>query len=204
MDYGTNTGSCGLRFVGNDGDFSPAYGVDDARLPNVWTPNQADETAVHVASTLLSTCDCTNVCQNEVMPSNRKWFDRMQPQTLQIATWLLYINGFFAFVELIDGGGVLHYFRNQYSFGILFGLMVVAGHFLGAYLMANERKIGWRISLAAAASPFLLTFVAYTQLNAPWRYRLFGASLISFAFDVAVFALLLHPQSKEHQRIWYH
>lgn len=138
------------------------------------------------------------------MLKGRKWFDRMQPQTLQIATWLLYINGFFALVELLDGGGVLHYFRTRYAFGLLLGLAIVVSYVIGAYLMANERKIGWQISVAAASTPFVLTFVAYSQLNAPWRYRLFGASLLSFAFDVAVFALLLHPQSKEHQRIWYH
>jgi uncharacterized membrane protein (UPF0136 family) len=137
------------------------------------------------------------------MLNRRKWIDRMQPQTLQIATWLLYINGFFALVKLIDGGGVLHYFRQRYTFGFLLGLAVVALHVAGAFLMANERKFGWKLSVVAAVSPFVLTFVAYTQLNAPIRYRLFGASLLSFAFDVAVLALLLHPQSKEHQRIWY-
>ncbi len=137
------------------------------------------------------------------MLNRRKWIDRMQPQTLQIATWLLYINGLFALVELIDGGGVLHYFRQRYTFGFLLGLAVVALHVAGAFLMANERKFGWKLSVVAAVSPFVLTFVAYTQLNAPIRYRLFGASLMSFAFDVAVLALLLHPQSKEHQRIWY-
>ncbi len=137
------------------------------------------------------------------MLNRRKWIDRMQPQTLQIATWLLYINGFFALVELIDGGGVLHYFRQRYTFGFLLGLAVVALHVAGAFLMANERKFGWTLSVVAAVPPFVLTFVAYTQLNAPIRYRLFGASLLSFAFDVAVLALLLHPQSKEHQRIWY-
>ncbi len=137
------------------------------------------------------------------MLNRRKWIDRMQPQTLQIATWLLYINGFFALVKLIDGGGVLHYFRQRYTFGFLLGLAVVALHVAGAFLMANERKFGWKLSVVAAVSPFVLTFVAYTQLDAPIRYRLFGASLLSFAFDVAVLALLLHPQSKEHQRIWY-
>lgn len=138
------------------------------------------------------------------MSERRKWFDRMQPQTLQIASWLLYINGFFALVELIDGGDVLHYFRQRYSLGFFFGLVVVAAYGVGSYLMANERRLGWKISLGAAASPFVLTFVAYTQLDAPWRYRLFGASFLSFAFDAALLALLLHPQSREHQRIWYH
>ena len=138
------------------------------------------------------------------MLNRRKWLDRMQPQTLQIATWLLYISSFFGFVELVDGGGVLHYFRNRYAFGFVFGLAVIATYVAGGFLMANERKIGWRISVVAAISPFFLTFMAYTQIGASLRYRLFGASLVSFAFDVALLALLLHPQSREHQRIWYH
>lgn len=138
------------------------------------------------------------------MTDPRKWFDRMQPQTLQIATWLLYFNGFFALVELVDGGGVLHYFSRRYPGGFLFGLLIVAGHVLGGHLMANERRAGWRISVGVAVSPFLLTFVAYTDLDAPLRYRLFGASLVSFALDVALLALLLHRQSRDHQRIWYH
>ncbi|MFM8014685.1 MAG: hypothetical protein ACKPCO_01225 [Actinomycetota bacterium] len=138
------------------------------------------------------------------MLDRRKWLDRMQPQTLQIATWLLYINGFFALVELVDGGGVLHYFRVRYAFGFFFGLAIVASYVLGGFLMANERKIGWRVAVGAAASPFVLTFIAYTQIGASLRFRIFGGSLLSFAFDVAVLALLLHPQSREHQRIWYH
>ncbi|MFM7894194.1 MAG: hypothetical protein ACKO8P_10355 [Actinomycetota bacterium] len=138
------------------------------------------------------------------MLDRRKWLDRMQPQTLQIATWLLYINGFFALVELVDGGGVLHYFRVRYAFGLFFGLAIVAAYVLGGFLMANERKIGWRVAVGAAASPFVLTFIAYTQIGASLRFRIFGGSLLSFAFDVAVLALLLHPQSREHQRIWYH
>ncbi|MFM8908136.1 MAG: hypothetical protein ACKOIZ_11135 [Actinomycetota bacterium] len=138
------------------------------------------------------------------MLDRRKWLDRMQPQTLQLATWLLYINGFFALVELVDGGGVLHYFRVRYAFGFFFGLAIVAAYVLGGFLMANERKLGWRVAVGAAASPFVLTFIAYTQIGASLRFRIFGGSLLSFAFDVAVLALLLHPQSREHQRIWYH
>jgi hypothetical protein len=33
--------------------------------------------------------------------------------------------------------------------------------------------------------------------------RIFGGSVLSSAFDIAVLALLLHTQSREHQRIWY-
>ncbi|MFZ9307143.1 MAG: hypothetical protein ACO244_01235 [Ilumatobacteraceae bacterium] len=138
------------------------------------------------------------------MLNSRKWFDRMQPQTLQIATWLLYINGFFALADLLDGGGVLSYFRYRYTFGFMLGLLVVAAHVAGPFLMANERRVGWQLSVAAAAAPIVMNFVAYSQIGASWRLRIIGSSLISFAFDVAVLALLLHTQSREHQRIWYH
>jgi hypothetical protein len=30
-----------------------------------------------------------------------------------------------------------------------------------------------------------------------------GNSTIGFIFDVALVALLLHPTSREHQRLWY-
>jgi len=110
----------------------------------------------------------------------------------------------FALVELVDGGGVLQYFRVRYAYGFIFGLAIVGAYVLGGFLMANERKLGWRIAVGAAASPFVLTFIAYTQIGASLRFRIFGGSLVSFAFDVAVLALLLHPQSREHQRIWYH
>ena len=47
---------------------------------------------------------------------SRKWFDRSQPQTLQIATWLLYINAFFALIDLFDESGYLGYVRARYGF----------------------------------------------------------------------------------------
>lgn len=133
----------------------------------------------------------------------KKWFDRMQPQTLQIATWLLYFDGFFALVDLLDGGGELYYVRLTYPGGVLIGLAIVALYAGGGLLMANERRLGYRLSTAAAISPFVVNLVVYSDIGASLRYRLFGAGIISFFFNVALLALLLHPQSKEHQRIWF-
>jgi hypothetical protein len=33
--------------------------------------------------------------------------------------------------------------------------------------------------------------------------RLTGGNTVSLIFDVALCALLLHPQSRGHQRVWY-
>lgn len=127
----------------------------------------------------------------------------MQPQTLQIATWLLYFDGFFGLVDLLDGGGEMYYLRLRYPGGILIGLAIIGLYAAGGLLMANDRRLGYRLRVAAAISPFVVNFVVYSDVGASLRYRLFGSGIIGFAFDVALIALLLHPQSKEHQRIWF-
>jgi len=158
----------------------------------------------------------TAICQNGWMTTldTRKWFDRMQPQTLQIATWLLYLNGFFALVSTFDKTGYLGYIRFRYTAGLLIDLAVVAVHVLGGFLMANDRKLGYRLALVAAFSPFVLRSIAMADLRSNYDIsmsffdfvlgRPLGGGLLTVIFDVALVALLLHRQSREHQRIWYH
>jgi hypothetical protein len=135
----------------------------------------------------------------------RKWFDRMQPQTMQIATWLLYLNGFFALIGFMDKSDWIGFARvDKGALGSLIGLVVVASFIAGGYLMANDRKIGYRLALVAAFSPFAL------RIWILWSYPRFSAidkvtgnDTIGFIFEAALCALLLHPQSREHQRLWY-
>lgn len=144
----------------------------------------------------------------------KKWFDRMQPQTLQIATWLLYLNGFFALVSVFDKTGYLGYIRFRFGFGLLIGLMIVALHGMGGFLMANDRRLGYRLAVVAAFSPFVLRSISVADLRSRYEFpvsltdyilgRPLGGSLLTIIFDAALVALLLHRQSREHQRIWYH
>lgn len=135
----------------------------------------------------------------------KKWFDRFQPQTLQIATWLLYINGFFALVDLLSETGWLGIARVvKGSAGLLVGLAVIAGYVAGGWLMANERKWGYRLALFGALSPFLLRVWIYWGLDGyGLTDMIVGGNIISFLFDAALVALLVHPQSRDHQRIYY-
>ncbi|MFM8529955.1 MAG: hypothetical protein ACKOD2_09830 [Ilumatobacteraceae bacterium] len=135
----------------------------------------------------------------------RKWFDRFQPQTLQIATWLLYLNGLFAFVGLLDESDWIGYARaTKGGLGFVVGVAVVSAYVLGGFLMANDRRIGWRLALVGAFSPFVLRFWILSDFpNIGLWDKITGNNTISFIFDVALCALLLHPQSREHQRIWY-
>jgi hypothetical protein len=119
----------------------------------------------------------------------------MQPQTLQIATWLLYINGFFAFANFVDSRMELGYIRRFFAFGPVYGLAVIAAHVLGGLLMANERKIGYKIAVAASFTPFVSNLIVYRSL--------IGVSFLGSIFDIALIALLLHTQSRSHQKVWF-
>ena len=133
----------------------------------------------------------------------RRWFDRMQPQTLQIATWLLYLNGFFDAVAVLDTTGYLGYLRVRYGFGILLGLLLIVASVGSGWLMANGRKMGYYIAIGAAFGPFVLRYFAFRDAPASFFDKLTGGSSLTTIFEVALIALLLHPQSRDHQRIWF-
>lgn len=139
----------------------------------------------------------------------RKWFDKMQPQTLQIAAMLLYLNGFFALVSVLDTTGYLGYIRSRFWFGFVFGLVVVGAHVCAGFLMANDRKLGYKLGLAAAFSPFVLRYWAFSDLanltggRISFYDKISGGSTMSLIFEIALCILMLHSQSRSHQRIWY-
>jgi hypothetical protein len=135
----------------------------------------------------------------------RKWFDRMQPQTMQIATWLLYLNGFFALIAFMDKSDAIGFARSDKGIlGSLIGLVVVASFIAGGYLMANDRRIGYRLALVAAFSPFILRiWILWSDSRFSVIDKITGNDTIGFIFEAALCALLLHPQSREHQRLWY-
>lgn len=135
----------------------------------------------------------------------RRWFDRMQPQTMQIATWLLYLNGFFAFIGLLDRSDWIGYARSSKgTLGLVVGLAIVASHVLSGFFMANDRRLGYHLALVAAFSPFVLRFWVLSDVSyASLGDKVTGGNTISFLFEIALCALLLHPHSREHQRLWY-
>jgi len=138
----------------------------------------------------------------------------MQPQTLQIATWLLYFDGAFGLVALLEGSGYQGFLVRRYAIGFPVILVVVASFVLGGLLMANERRIGYRLAVFAAFSPFLLRIWALLGAQSAFNFggeislldyftgKPFGVSLVTVLFDIALIALLLHTQSRNHARIW--
>jgi hypothetical protein len=111
-----------------------------------------------------------------------RWFDPHQPQTLQIATLLLYMQGVF---DLLLGG-----------MATLLGLVVLVCSLAGAFGMANAKKWGYVLALVAALVPVLGWLDEGLDV-------LRGGYIITVMFQVALIALLVHPMSRNYQKIWY-
>jgi hypothetical protein len=111
----------------------------------------------------------------------RKWFDSSQPQTLQIAVILLYINAAFALIAILSGELIL-------------APVLLGG--VAAYGIANERKVAYIAAIVLSAIIVALSLLEFV---------LFGgiAGLINLAFAIALFVALVHPMTRSYERIWF-
>lgn len=116
------------------------------------------------------------------MPLDR-WSNPSLPQTLQIGMFLLYIDAVF---------GVL--FGRVTVFPI--GTALVVGSAAAGLGIANERRWGWQLGVGVSAVGVLFAFLIFRATG------LVGGGL-SLLIAVAQFALLVHPQSRSHQKVWF-
>lgn len=113
--------------------------------------------------------------------NDRKFLNMHQPQTLVIGTLLLYLNAFFALLLVLQ-----YRFDNEWLV-LATGVAMVAGGFG----IANEKKWGYGLGVAGAI------------VNLALALLFVGANLFSLIFDVALVLLLVHPMSRDYQRIWF-
>jgi hypothetical protein len=118
--------------------------------------------------------------------NERRFFNPHQPQTLQFAVILCYID---AASGLIFG---------VVTRSVFVAIFIILGLAVGGFGTANEKKWGYGLAVVAAVVQVLALLA------------IFGAStftsfspLLSFMFDAALVALLLHPMSRDYQRIWF-
>jgi hypothetical protein len=115
----------------------------------------------------------------------RRFFNPSQPQTLQISVWLLYFNAFWALISALTGWAPA-----------LISLAACAG---AAYGIANEKRWGYVLGVVVAVLDLALLVWRAGGLTG-----LFSVSiLISLMFAVALVVALLHPISRDYQRIWF-
>lgn len=119
--------------------------------------------------------------------STRRWTNPTQPQTLQIAVMLFYIEAVFGLL----GGGLFS----------IYGLVFTVGMAAAAFGIANDKKWGYWLGVAIA-SLRLVPFVIAIFTDGIGSVLNFGV-LFYMMIPVALFALLVHPQSRDYQRIWF-
>ena len=109
-----------------------------------------------------------------------RWVNPSQPQTLYGATILCYIDAVF---------GVI-------SFSPLL-ILIAIGLGAGGFGIANEKKWGYAVATLAACIQvaILLAIYGVDVLGFP--------QILSLMFDGLLVALLVHPLSRDYQRIWF-
>ncbi len=76
-------------------------------------------------------------------------------------------------------------------------LVVAVGLAAGGYGIANDMKWGYGVALVAA----ILHAAIWLSL---YRADVLGfPQIISFAFAVVLIVLIVHPMSRDYQRIWF-
>jgi len=114
-----------------------------------------------------------------------KWVNQFQPQTLYMATILCYVD---AVSSLIFG---------FVATSVLAGLITICALAAGGFGIANEKKWGYAVAVIGAVLQVVMLFAVFcldvfTSLV-----------IINFMFDAVLVALLVHPMSREYQRIWF-
>jgi hypothetical protein len=133
----------------------------------------------------------------------RKFFNQSQPQTLQGAVFLLYANVVFALLFRTGGESVFALAAYSIGRGHLSPLAATrVGNIAAAYLIANEKKIGWRIGVAVAALP-IAALVILIVAGYPARTNILDAVSVKLIFDVALLVLLVHDQSRSYEKVWF-
>ena len=116
----------------------------------------------------------------------------------------MYIDAFFLGIDVLFGGlggGVA---------GLL-GFAALAAYIYGAYGIANESKRGYKVAVLASFLPLIrrvvLTLLYPAQVTAAFGskigYIAIAGNVLNVIFEYALIALLLHPMSKNHQKIWF-
>lgn len=117
----------------------------------------------------------------------RRWVNPGQPQTLQSAVFLLYLRA------------ALNVLFGAIAFPIV-ALLTIAGVAAGLGI-ANERRWGYGLGVGVALlslTPFVLTL-----LTEGIGHIFDIGLLVNAIFPVLLAVLLLHPQSRDYQRIWF-
>jgi hypothetical protein len=104
----------------------------------------------------------------------QRWINQSHPQTLLMGTYLLYFDAFFTALS-------------AFRFGSMFLFLLAAGAGVAGWGIANDKR--WAYWLGIGVSVFGVLFNL--------------GNILGLLFAVAQLALLLHPMSREYQKVWF-
>ncbi len=119
-----------------------------------------------------------------------------QPQTLYISQILLYITAVGAVLFRSVGEGWIEALPLRY----LVVLLMTIGAGVGAYGIANARKWGYLLGVAAALAPFVIRLEIIRRVD---LFEMLRWNPIGLLFDIAILAALVHPESRSYQKQWF-
>ena len=131
------------------------------------------------------------------------WYNAHPADVFMGDTGSLAIGGAIGVMAILLGGalfslGSVSLFGST-LLGAVYTLLITVGVIAGAFGIANEKAWGYKLGVAAAAAPLALRVVV-----------LFIAGLealtfdtVGLLFDIALIALLLHPMSRDYQKVWF-
>ena len=114
-----------------------------------------------------------------------RFLNPSQPQTLVNATILCYIEAFFGLIG------------SRFALTVRVILIAVGARGVGGFGIANEKRWGYGLALGAA----VLNVVGLALLLRHRRLRLPDHHLVRVRG--AARRLLVHPMSRDYQRIWF-
>jgi hypothetical protein len=137
--------------------------------------------------------------------NERRWFNNRLPQTLMISQFLLYFDAVFLALAALGIGGGLQLPGSEALARLIF-LAAAAATAFGAFGIANEMKRGYQVAVVASFLPIVMRFVIVLLYGSVVRnatYYLLPGGLLNAIFVYALIALLLHPQSRDYQKIYF-
>jgi hypothetical protein len=137
----------------------------------------------------------------------RRFWNSSLPQTLIVSVFLLYANLVTALIYRTGNEGLFFYMFGglrvpsgpALTLGNLLSIACLIGSVAAGYLISNEKRNGWKLGLVVAAAPLVADVIVIVT----GQISITRMITVSLLFDIALFVALVHPQSREHQRIWF-
>lgn len=118
-----------------------------------------------------------------------KLLNSSQPQTLMIASILLYVNAVLQLISFLLYSGTSPLLP-------LFGIILPA---IGGWGVANEKRWGYYVALVAAGVPILLILYYVSLIGVGF----ITSSALQVIFAIVPLVLLLHNQSRAYVKTWF-